>query len=310
MDTLVIDEFHTLKRYLRTGDPILFSGRGAISTCIELWSESEWSHIGVVFLPTEADILWIYSQPNPPTLRMQANRPYLFESNLSEEELPNILTGVPKSGCRLVDLEDKIENYHGNEFAVRFVTCPRVFGTESDQPLLPDDDTPLDLAEKPQSLDQQWKFSLLRHRLEYLSSSSPTSQGLADLSRVNQHLWPLIARYSREVKYDLNPVHFLNAIELDELGQRVIPLPDRENDKSRYCSALVIHTFRYLGLADDAQSGGVPDYHFLPTHFSTELVGFHGGGAGGSSTEDFLGLHDDVHLTSEWFFVSDWKKKF
>ncbi|MEQ3722992.1 hypothetical protein [Alcanivorax sp.] len=79
---------------LRTGDLLLFSGRGFTSDVIRVFTRSPWSHIGMV--------LHLPGQPEPLVLE---------STTLSES--PDITLGHPVAGVALVPLYSKIRDYPG-----------------------------------------------------------------------------------------------------------------------------------------------------------------------------------------------------
>lgn len=80
---------------LRTGDILLFSGRGVTSEVIRVFTRSPWSHIGmVVFLP-------------------ESNEPLVLESTTLGESA-DIRLGKPVAGVSLVSLATKLTDYPGS----------------------------------------------------------------------------------------------------------------------------------------------------------------------------------------------------
>ena len=86
-------------RHLRTGDILLFAGRGLVSDTVRVFTRSHWSHIGmVVHLP---DV------PGPLVLEATT----LSESN-------DVFCGAPVRGIGLVPFDCKVREYPG-EVALR-----------------------------------------------------------------------------------------------------------------------------------------------------------------------------------------------
>lgn len=77
---------------LKTGDIVLFSGNGAISTIIKYASRSPWSHVGMVVLAGDMVLLW-----ESTTL-----------SNLRDAE-----SGQCVQGVQLVGLRERLAGYDG-----------------------------------------------------------------------------------------------------------------------------------------------------------------------------------------------------
>ena len=88
--TLPLDSAFTL----RTGDILLFSGRGLTSEVIRVFTRSPWSHIGmVVFLP-------------------ESREPLVLESTTLGESV-DVRLGRPVAGVSLVSLATKLRDYEG-----------------------------------------------------------------------------------------------------------------------------------------------------------------------------------------------------
>ena len=80
---------------LRTGDILLFSGRGVTSEVIRVFTRSPWSHIGmVVFLPG-------------------SKQPLVLESTTLGESA-DVRLGKPVAGVSLVALATKVRDYPGS----------------------------------------------------------------------------------------------------------------------------------------------------------------------------------------------------
>lgn len=79
---------------LRTGDLLLFSGRGFTSEVIRVFTRSPWSHIGMV----------VHLPGNP--------APLVLESTTLSES-PDVTLGHPVAGVALVPLHDKLRDYPG-----------------------------------------------------------------------------------------------------------------------------------------------------------------------------------------------------
>lgn len=89
--TLTLDSAFTL----RTGDILLFSGRGVTSEVIRVFTRSPWSHIGmVVFMP-------------------ESREPLVLESTTLGESA-DVRLGKPVAGVSLVSLASKLADYEGS----------------------------------------------------------------------------------------------------------------------------------------------------------------------------------------------------
>ena len=85
---------NALKRDLKTGDIILFSGKSLISRMIRLFTFSRWSHIGLVIRDRRTDELLLWEATT--------------DNIVDDYELG------PRRRCvQLVKLEEKIRHYRG-----------------------------------------------------------------------------------------------------------------------------------------------------------------------------------------------------
>lgn len=97
-------------RHLRTGDILLFAGRGLVSDTVRVFTRSHWSHIGmVVHLP---------GVPGPLVLEATT----LSESN-------DVFRGAPVRGIGLVPFACKVQEYPG-EVALRQRVGPALDETQ------------------------------------------------------------------------------------------------------------------------------------------------------------------------------------
>jgi len=97
-------------RHLRSGDILLFAGRGLVSDTVRVFTRSHWSHIGmVVHLP---------EVPGPLVLEATT----LSESN-------DVFRGVPVRGIGLVPFARKVQEYPG-EVALRQRVGPSLDETQ------------------------------------------------------------------------------------------------------------------------------------------------------------------------------------
>lgn len=79
----------------RTGDLLLFAGRGLPSDTIRLFTRSHWSHVGMVVCLPDYD------------------EPLLLEAT-ADGDAPDIRTGAPMPGVALVPVRHKIDGYGGD----------------------------------------------------------------------------------------------------------------------------------------------------------------------------------------------------
>lgn len=89
----------SLRAKLKTGDLVLFSGKGGISAGIKWATLSRWSHVGMIVVLPEYDFVTVWES-----------------TTLSS--LVDLDTKIPRKGVQLVPLSSRIEGYDG-EVAVR-----------------------------------------------------------------------------------------------------------------------------------------------------------------------------------------------
>lgn len=87
---------------LKTGDVVLFSGKGFVSRMIQLFTWSKYSHVGLVV--------------------ERLGKLYVWEST-TLSNLPDIFTGEKTTGVQTVNLFDRIHTYDG-EIAYRGLKQP------------------------------------------------------------------------------------------------------------------------------------------------------------------------------------------
>ena len=96
--------YEAIRPFLKTGDMVLFGGRGAISRGIKRFTRSKWSHIGMVLFVEEWDMVCLWESTTLSTI-------------------PDLLTGTRRAGVQLVPLSQRMEEYDG-EIAFRLVGRP------------------------------------------------------------------------------------------------------------------------------------------------------------------------------------------
>lgn len=96
-----MEAYENLRPKLRTGDIVLFSGKGGISTGIKWFTQSKWSHVGMVLRLPEWDAILIWEST---TL-----------SNIADIE-----SGKERKGVQLVPLSERIRKYNG-EASIRML---------------------------------------------------------------------------------------------------------------------------------------------------------------------------------------------
>jgi hypothetical protein len=106
-------KYDDIRKSLKTGDIVLFSGKGGISSLIKWFTKSQWSHVGMVIRSTEWDSL------------------LLWEST-TLSKLKDIESDTARQGVQLVLLSERIYNYDG-EIGIRRLITEKVIKT---QPLM------------------------------------------------------------------------------------------------------------------------------------------------------------------------------
>jgi len=87
--------YSSIRNELKTGDVVLFSGKGAFSDIIKYGTLSKWSHVGMILHISEYDFLTVWEST---TL-----------SNIKDLE-----SGLPRKGVQLVPLSDRVQKYSGD----------------------------------------------------------------------------------------------------------------------------------------------------------------------------------------------------
>lgn len=92
-------EYESIRAELKTGDIVLFSGKGGVSAGIKWATFSRWSHVGMVLVISEYDFVCLWES-----------------TTLSD--IKDLETGEPRKGVQLVPLSGRVRQYEG-EIAVR-----------------------------------------------------------------------------------------------------------------------------------------------------------------------------------------------
>ena len=101
--------YESIRPQLKTGDLVLFSGKGAVSRLIQRVTGGPWSHVGLVVRVKELD-----------------DAVMLWEST-TLTTLPDVDVGRPIRGVQLVSLSQRLDSYAG-DVAIRQLHCPLTFG--------------------------------------------------------------------------------------------------------------------------------------------------------------------------------------
>ncbi len=98
-------KYDKIRSKLQTGDIVLFSGKGGLSTGIKWFTASRWSHLGMVVRPTDFDVVLLW-EASPIT------------------DIKDFMTGKVHKGVRLVALSERIQTYEG-EICIRHLSVER-----------------------------------------------------------------------------------------------------------------------------------------------------------------------------------------
>ncbi len=103
-------KYQMIRQQLKTGDILLFSGKGAISNGIKFFTLSKWSHVGMVYKVDDGDIIFCWEST---TL-----------TNVSDAE-----TGKRTKGVQLVVLSERIEACLASSYEInlRQISAPLTF---------------------------------------------------------------------------------------------------------------------------------------------------------------------------------------
>lgn len=91
METRTYDE---MRSYLKTGDLVLFSGKGGISEWIKWFSKSTWSHVGMILKSVDWNVILLWESTSL--------------SSVEDVELGRAIRGV-----QLVPFSARLANYRG-----------------------------------------------------------------------------------------------------------------------------------------------------------------------------------------------------
>ena len=96
--------YEDIQHTLKTGDIVLFSGKGGFSRSIRWFTFSTWTHVGMIIRLPEYE------------------GPLIWES-LRVPEIPDVTDGTMKSGVQLLDLSERIQTCDG-PVAIRTLNQP------------------------------------------------------------------------------------------------------------------------------------------------------------------------------------------
>jgi hypothetical protein len=88
-------EYESIRSELKTGDIVLFSGKGGVSTAIKWFTTSRWSHVGMV-------------------LRLPAYNMILLWESTTLSKIKDLQTGTARKGVQVVPLSTRLKTYDGD----------------------------------------------------------------------------------------------------------------------------------------------------------------------------------------------------
>lgn len=144
-------KYSEVRNKLQTGDVVLFSGKGGISTAIKHFTRSKWSHVGMIYRANGGPIFLAEST----TLTTLADYEY----------------GTPRKGVQLVLFSERLRTYEGDHIAVR---CLQGF-TRSEEAVREFEAYRMAMRGKPYEQD---KLELIRSAYDY----GPFADNKEDLS--------------------------------------------------------------------------------------------------------------------------------
>lgn len=97
-------EYEKARPTLKTGDILLFSGRGLISEMIKKFTRCKWSHVGLVIRSQELDTVLVFESTTLSTVK-------------------DIDSGALREGVQVVPLSERLRSYDG-EVAYRSLAKP------------------------------------------------------------------------------------------------------------------------------------------------------------------------------------------
>jgi hypothetical protein len=95
-----LQPYYDLRPRLKTGDLLLFSGKGAVSGLIKRFTASKWSHVALVLRVPQFDSVFCWES-----------------TTLSN--VPDVESGVCRKGVQLVGLRERLETYQGDSVVYR-----------------------------------------------------------------------------------------------------------------------------------------------------------------------------------------------
>jgi hypothetical protein len=103
-------DFDSIKESINTFDIFLLSGTGNFSKIIKCFTETQYTHIGIVITEDALKKIGVRVKDR---LKSRDNL-YLFHSNKgSVANIPDVVSGNVRSGVQLNDLRDIIDHYNG-----------------------------------------------------------------------------------------------------------------------------------------------------------------------------------------------------
>ena len=100
-----MEAYNNIRPRMNTGDIVLFSGKGGISTGIKWFTQSKWSHVGMVLRLPEWDAVLIWE-------------------STTLDDVAEIESGKARKGVQIVPLSERLRKYPG-EASIRLLKADR-----------------------------------------------------------------------------------------------------------------------------------------------------------------------------------------
>lgn len=101
MKQTIVNYNSKIRNQLKTGDIVLFNGKGRISTGIKFATKSPWSHVGLIYVFEEQNMVAIWE-------------------STTLNKLKDIDTNTLRQGVQIVSFTERVEQYRGN-MAIRIL---------------------------------------------------------------------------------------------------------------------------------------------------------------------------------------------
>jgi hypothetical protein len=187
--SVLTPDYHDVLPRMRTGDLVLYAGKGVFSASIKRLTRCKWAHVGLVIRDRPADL------------------PQLWEAT-TLADMPDLETGQAFPGVRLVMLEEALTAYSG-EVAVRLLDVKRTKKMLADLEAFRQEMLGRPYEKNEAQMIRATRKGPLRNRVEDLSSvfcseliaAAYQRMGLLDRSKLSNNFTP--ADFTTEVDLPL-----------------------------------------------------------------------------------------------------------